>query len=304
MLYIALTISGSGCGFEGPPQITTQTLPAGAVGQAYSQFVTATDGQPPYAWSLLENPAALSGCQSVLPAGLNITTEAASGRGRISGVPEMVGEDRYAIQVKDSAGAIDGQCLTIKIVDRLGISTTKLPDGSDDIPYNAQVSVSGGLSPFNFALRAGGLPAGLTLNSATGVISGEPTEGGTFAFTVSVNDSLAPPQTVQQAYEIRILEITFSSLSAGRVGQRYRALLAGPGVRGEIGAVQWRLVSGSLPPGTRVLNIPGLLTDFITGTPTQAGTFTFDLQVTDQATNTDASVRRSDKQTLNLTINP
>jgi large repetitive protein len=48
------------------------------------------------------------------------------------------------------------------------------------------------------------LPPGLTLNSATGTISGTPTNNGTYSFTARVTDSGNPAQTDTQALSIRI----------------------------------------------------------------------------------------------------
>jgi len=47
-----------------------------------------------------------------------------------------------------------------------------------------------GDSPYNFSSE-GVLPSGLTLNSSTGVLSGTPTEAGSFNFGITVTDSVA-----------------------------------------------------------------------------------------------------------------
>jgi len=58
-------------------------------------------------------------------------------------------------------------------------------------PFSFAVTASGTPSP-TFAVSSGTLPAGLTLNSANGLISGTPARAGTSAFTVSVTNALAP----------------------------------------------------------------------------------------------------------------
>ena len=64
------------------------------------------------------------------------------------------------------------------------------PQGIIGTAYTHTLPVAGGTAPFMFTLTAGMLPPGLTLNVATGVISGTPTTGGTYPFTVQVTDSI------------------------------------------------------------------------------------------------------------------
>jgi hypothetical protein len=70
----------------------------------------------------------------------------------------------------------------------VAITTTSVPYGTRGVPYSAQIQVTGGVPPYTFSLTSGSLPAGVTLNGSTGLISGTPTLGGTFNFTVRVTD--------------------------------------------------------------------------------------------------------------------
>src|SRR5271157_764458 len=58
--------------------------------------------------------------------------------------------------------------------------------------YNAVLTVSGGSSPYQFSLKTGVLPPGISLNPATGAFSGTPTTAGNFSFEVIVTDSPHP----------------------------------------------------------------------------------------------------------------
>jgi hypothetical protein len=63
-----------------------------------------------------------------------------------------------------------------------------LPSGVIGIAYSATISVTGGTGPFTLSI-VGSLPAGLSFNSTTGVISGTPTTAATSTFTVNVVDA-------------------------------------------------------------------------------------------------------------------
>lgn len=56
-------------------------------------------------------------------------------------------------------------------------------------PYSSEVTVVGGTPPYTFEIISGTLPDGLTLDENTGAITGTPTTGGTFNFTVQVTDA-------------------------------------------------------------------------------------------------------------------
>jgi hypothetical protein len=66
---------------------------------------------------------------------------------------------------------------------------TPLPAGSQGVPYGPQVlTASGGYGGMTFTVTSGALPVGLTL-SAAGVLSGSPTQLGSFAFGVTATDA-------------------------------------------------------------------------------------------------------------------
>ena len=64
-----------------------------------------------------------------------------------------------------------------------------LPAASVGKTYNAVVSASGGMPPYQFHVVEGTLPPGLIINAQTGTISGVPTQAGTFDFSMSVQDA-------------------------------------------------------------------------------------------------------------------
>lgn len=72
-----------------------------------------------------------------------------------------------------------------------GLTTASLPSGTVGSAYSAGLTASGGTLPYTWSVTSGTLPAGLTLTSASGVISGTPTTAQTYNFTVQANDSAA-----------------------------------------------------------------------------------------------------------------
>ncbi len=74
----------------------------------------------------------------------------------------------------------------------VSVATASLPNGSVGASYSATLSAVGGTSPYTWT--ATGLPAGLSLNSSTGAISGTPTAAGTTGVTFTVSDASNPQQ--------------------------------------------------------------------------------------------------------------
>jgi hypothetical protein len=68
------------------------------------------------------------------------------------------------------------------------VSPATLPDGEVGVFYSETVTASGAAGPFIFTITSGALPPGLTLNAATGLISGVPTVDGTSNFTITATN--------------------------------------------------------------------------------------------------------------------
>jgi putative Ig domain-containing protein len=150
----------------------------------------------------------------------------------------------------------------------LAITTANgpLPAGIAGITYTASLASFGGNAPSVWAVVGGSLPPGLTLDSATGLISGTPTASGLFSFSVSLTDSSAPAPTVAvRNLSINIavpLVIGTAALADGVVGVPYSQTLTATG--GD-SSFTWSLSSGTLPAGL-TLNAAGV----ISGTPLSA----------------------------------
>jgi len=163
----------------------------------------------------------------------------------------------------------------------LQITARSLPGAGVDRAYSATFTATNGTPPYDWQVISGNLPPGLTLNSATGLISGIPTEAGFFTGTIQVQDSSVPPQSAETSFFISVtaapaFEIATRSLPSGIVDTVYNASLIA--LNGTL-PYDWSLLSGDLPAGL-TLSTNGQ----ISGTPTVAGTFNLTIQVQDSAT--------------------
>jgi large repetitive protein len=242
---------------------TAPSLPGGSVGASYSQAIGVSGGVSPYHFSITAG---------ALPAGLSLDPSS----GTISGTPSSSGNFSFTVQVIDSASVTASKQFTLALVQGLNITTAPtLPGGSVGTSYSAPLNVSGGTAPYSWLISAGALPAGLSLNPATGTIAGTPTSAGAFTFTVQVTDSASLKATKQFALAIGTgLAITTPSpLPSGSTAAPYSVTLL---ATGGTPPLRWSLSSGTLPPGV-TLGPTGI----IGGTPTSPGTFTFSVNVTD-----------------------
>ena len=82
------------------------------------------------------------------------------------------------------------------------LSPATLPDGNVGSAYNQTIVATGGTAPYTYAVSSGTLPSGLTLDSATGVISGTPDTAGTSNFNITATDNVGCTGT--KSYSITI----------------------------------------------------------------------------------------------------
>jgi len=258
-----------------PMQVSVTALPAGETGASYHAILTATGGTSPYSWSL---------SSGTLPSGLTLASN-----GNITGTPTTAATSSFTVKVSDSSSPVETASKGLSIAIALAggplqISTVSLPSGQVSSAYSTTVSAIGGVSPYLWSVASGSLPAGLSLNASSGVISGTPTTAATSTFTIQAKDSSAAPQTTTKSFSVTIAAatqpptVTNSSLPGGTAGTAYSATLTASG-----GAppYTWQISSGSLPAGLSVVS-----SGQISGTPTTAGTSTFTAQVKDSNNNT------------------
>jgi hypothetical protein len=245
----------------GGPPLLSGTLPAGTVGQAYSQTVPLTGGLAPYAFTLVA---------SSLPAGLTLNATT----GLISGTPSAAGSTDVTVLVTDSTGLQDTRVYTLQILNPLVVTPSTLPNGTVGTVYSSGVSTTGAVGSATFAVTTGALPPGISLNPATGALTGTPTTAGSVTFTITATDGV--PRTASATYTVTIASgftITTTTLPSGIVGIAYSGLIQ---VQGNLAAATFAVTTGSLPAGLTLNPTTGR----ISGTPTGAGS-TFTITATD-----------------------
>lgn len=256
------------------PALTITTgaaLPSGTVGASYSQTIGASGGTPPYSFAVTSGSP---------PAGLSLNAS-----GTLAGTPTAATISAFTVQVKDASGATASQAFTLTIINstpKLTITTAQLPAGTVGVSYSQSIAATGGTPPYNWSVTSGSLPPGLSLTASNGAITGTPSSGNTFSFTVQVTDT--SNATASQAFTITVASntpkltvITTSPLPDGSVGTAYSQTLT---ATGGTPAYKWSVTSGALPDGLALDSGSGT----ISGTPGKAGTFPFSVRVTDQST--------------------
>ena len=267
---------GSSSGGGGPPPvaITTQSLPAGQVGNPYTATLSASGGKAPYAWSL---------GSGTLPSGLSLN----SATGVLAGFPSaVVSAAALNFKVIDSSSPMQSNTATLSLSiapAQLDIGNNSLPNGQVNTAYSVTLSASGGTPPYTWKLTGGTLPAGLALDGASGLLSGTPGATATATpLTFEVFDSGNPQQTNTTMLALTIapppLVVTTTSLPCGQVGTKYSMDLQ---ASGGTPPYTWTVTSGNLTAyGLSLVSAAGVTA--ISGTPTApAAAVPFTFQATD-----------------------
>jgi hypothetical protein len=255
------------------PAITTVSLPSDVEGTAYSQTVVATGGLAPLAYSLSVGS---------LPAGLILN----SSTGAISGTPTGPnGTASFTVKVTDKSNPVQSASQALSIAVNLppapSITTSSLPGAVEFANYNQTVAATG-FGTLQYSVSVGSLPAGLSLNVATGAISGAPSgPNATSSFTIQVTDSSNPVQSASQSLSIAVSlppapSITTTTMPNSVVGANYNQTVA---IAGGHGPFNWSISSGALPTGFSL----NAATGAITGSSSPANAYSLTVKVVDSS---------------------
>lgn len=147
-----------------------EPLPRAAVNTLYSQQLTATGGTSPYTFSVIGGSP---------PAGITL-----SSGGLLSGTPTTTTPANFTVRATDFNGCTGTKTYTLIVCGPITVNPGTAVNGFVGTPYSQNFTQSGaGVGP-TWSVSAGTLPAGLTLDTSTGVLSGTPTTVSNSNFTI------------------------------------------------------------------------------------------------------------------------
>ncbi len=222
-------------------------------------------------------------------------TSGASGTGNGT-VDYSVGAD--ASTARSGTLTIAGQTFTVNEGSGNGTLTittpANLPGGSVNQSYSTTLAASGGIAPYAWSVTSGALPAGLSLNGNTGLISGVATAAGTATFTATVQDNKGTTASLIFTLTITTASSSFvftnTSFPNGIVDVAYtqKVTTSGGAVTPFFPNPAIRVSNGALPDGLNLVrNSDGSYS--IAGTPSKPGLFDFTLTASDAAGNVTAA---------------
>ncbi|PWU31013.1 IPT/TIG domain/outer membrane autotransporter barrel domain-containing protein [Pseudomonas sp. RW407] len=262
------------------------TAADGQTTKTYSITVTRTEAAP-LATDVTAGVAANSTNNAITlaitgsPTSVAVASAASHGTATASGtsitytpVAGYSGTDIFTYTATNANGTSAPATVTITVnAPTLAISPTTLPNATASNSYSQSLSSANGTAPYSYAVTAGALPAGLTLNSG-GTLSGTPSAVTTGNFTITATDAYGATgnRTYSLTVDAATIAITPTTLGSLAVGSAYSQNLSASGGNG---SYIWS-TSGTLPPGITV-NSNGL----VSGTPTTAGNYSFIVTATD-----------------------
>jgi hypothetical protein len=260
----------------GALQILTANIAGVAVG-SFTDGISTSGGTPPLTFTI---------SSGALPTGLTLNTST----GIISGtIPISAGNSNFgfAVSVTDATGLTAGRSYS-GVVDPkdtvLSMITTSMSPVTVGVAYSFALAVNGGVTPYVFAISGGALPAGLSLDQATGMISGTAplTSGGeAYSVSITVTDQMSQTRSVSLVGNVQHMPITPLQIIANSVpGIMVGAVATGVAVSGGLPPLTFALVGGSLPNGLTMDTSTGAITGTIALADASTN-FGFSVSVTD-----------------------
>ena len=258
--------------------LTVDPVAEGTAGVAYSQNLNLNAS----GWAGYQAEAPV---YSGVPAGLSVVEICSEGCYRsLEGTPTTAGTYTVHVSFALQGGYTAETDFTVVIHSAAPVFNQEaLGNGQVGVGFNADSGATAtGASGITYAVTAGTLPAGLTLDPATGAVTGTPTVAGAYDFTVTAttNDGIASVQqwtgNIESAAVIpsQTPVFKFTSLGDGVVGSAFTGDASATSVGST--SITYAVTAGTLPAGLTLDPATGA----ITGTPTVAAAYDFTVTAT------------------------
>jgi hypothetical protein len=244
--------------------------PVAETGKSYSWSFTGAGGCGP---ALPYQYRALNGSP---PPGLTLDTS-----GLVHGIPTQAGDYSFWVELSDENPPSADWCrpstaqreFTFHVIQGLVINQRQSALGVTALnaPWSLQLTATGAGT---WTVDSGALPAGVTLNSSNGLLSGTPTALGDFTFKIKITSGARSDSQTYTLSVVEPLKVTSAAPAGAEVGLPFTL---NPQVSGGKPGYAWSVAEGTLPAGLSFDTTTGA----ITGKPAVPGSFPLKLKVQD-----------------------
>ncbi len=250
--------------------LTSGTLPNATKNVAYTTTLQPMGGTTPYTFAVTSGS---------LPTGLTLNPTA----GVISGTPTGSGTSSFSVTLTDADRRQVIATYKLTVLVPVTFSTaTALPGTLVGAAYSTTVQATGGTGPYTYTSSA--LPAGLTLNSTSGAITGTPTAAASSSFGVTATDAVGGAGSATFTLVVAS-QLTFANVALPGATTTIPIASYTFAPSGGTAPYTFAVASSSTLPAGLTLSTSGVLS----GTPTTSGSYSFGITATDSGSATSGS---------------